>query len=866
MADAALHNLPIPPNPLLGRQEEVALARRLLTQSGVRLVTLTGPPGVGKTRLAVEIARSLVDDFPHGARFVDLSHLFESSQLLPFIARVLGASESFDRSGLEGLIEFLQDRRLLLVLDNFEPVVAGATDLARILSRCPQVQFLVTSRALLRLRWEHQVTVPSLSFPHPDQVRSAADLHGYPATALFVRRMLALKPDLDFDRNQARGIAEVCRRLDGLPLAIELAASRSRVLSLDALLGRLDSQLSLLDRGDRDLPARQQSLRRAIEASYDLLSPGEQALFRRLSVFVGGFTAEGAAEVADRPGCPDAAPTAAGLRDDELLDLTALVEHSLVREEVGGDVPRFGLLAAIREFAAEQREAAGETTATCRRHARCFQDLAIRLEPDLWAVAPGPALTLLESEQGNLRAALSWTLANDDAVMALRFANALWRFWSIRGHLKEGLAWLEAALERSDPGTGPLRARAFEAAGNLARTRGDYTRAVDYHQAGLEERRVDGDPWGIALSLNNLAVLAHDAGRLTDAQALFEQCLERLRDVGDRRAIAFTLSNLAGVLHEQGENGRAAELFEESITLFHLVQDRQGVAMGMLALATVARDNGDVARAQSLCLEGLNCCREIDDRQGMASALAALGELATDFGDAETALGRYEESLSLSRELGDKQGAAATQFRMAKLSLQRGNDGLAISLACQSLQLFDELAVPGRAVTCLELLADIAVKHAQQSAGVRFLALADRLRSGEPVSEHQGRGPSTPERRVYHLARVALGEEAFRSAWFTGQTLTIAQVVEEVAVLRGDLVRSTSPAGNGSAQPGSLLTPREHEVAALIASGLSNRDIATKLIISERTAANHVEHILNKLNLRSRTQVAAWLIRQQAEP
>ena len=787
--------MPPEPTPLLGRERDVARARRRLLDPDVRLLTLSGPPGVGKTRLARAVAAGLAEAFAHGAGFVDLAPVREPGRVGAAIAGAMGLRETGDRPLAETLAAALRQRALLLVLDNFEHLLAAAPLLVAMLEACPAVKLLVTSRAPLRVRWEHELPVPPLGLPPlpgPEAAPAPAELARYPAVALFVERARAARPDFALAEGNAGAVAAICVRLDGLPLAIELAAARIRLLPPPAILERLARPLGLLTGGPPDLPARQQTLRAAVGWSYALLGPDEQALFRRLAVFVGGCDLAAAAAVAA------ASAEAPAPGDSAVLDqLACLVNMSLLKtEERGGpsgaggpapEGPRFAMLETIREFAAERLVAAGELEATQRRHAAVYLALAERAEPELWGPREEAALARLEREHGNLRAALRWSLEGGEAELALRLGGSLWRFWVLRGHPGEGLQLLGAAVARGAPAGAPVRARALTAAGNLAWVRGELERSAAYHREALALRRPLGDVPGIAASLHNLANVASDRGDLAQARALYEESLALWRGVGDARRAAVTLHNLGDALRLEGDLDGAAALLAESLSLRRQGGDTWGIAVVLKDLGLLARLRGDLAQASAL----------------------------------------YAESLSLSRAVGGTLGIA----------------------------------------WCLEKLAEVAGAQGRLETGGRLLGAADALRRaiGSPLPPSE----QAAYQAILAGVREGLGEAPFARAWAEGQALgpepaaDLALRVAGAASRRARREPPPSPRPPGSpgrqATPGRL-TRREREVAALLAQGLSNREVAAALVVTLRTTEAHVTHVLTKLGLRSRAQVAVWAL------
>ena len=492
--DRHLHNLPAQPTTLLGREAEVAAARALLQQDGVRMVTLTGPGGTGKTRLGLQVGAELVDVFADGVWFVPLAAIADPALVVPAIAQSLGLSEVASQPLLNIVQDYLKDKQALLLLDNFEHLTSAASTISALLAACPTLKVLITSREPLRITGEREIPVPPLSLPSSRQVRglSPAAFLEYPAIRLFVERAQTVKPDFALTEAIAADVAAICLRLDGLPLAIELAAARVRVLPPGQLLARLDRRLKILTGGNRDLPARQQTLRAAIEWSHELLDPDEQSLFAHLAVFAGGCTLEAAEAVCGAHG---------GHEIDVLDGLDSLSQKSLLRPEEGSEGwTRFTMLETIREYALERLDASGEADSLRQAHARFFLDLAEAAEPQL--TGPDQVLWLdrLGTEHDNLRAALGWLERSSEREPWLRLSGALWRFWWVRGHMTEGRGWLARALAETDGLPPAVRAKSLSGAGILAESQGDYVQAKALHEESLALARQSGDRFAIAAS------------------------------------------------------------------------------------------------------------------------------------------------------------------------------------------------------------------------------------------------------------------------------------------------------------------------------------------------------------------------------
>lgn len=668
--DARRHNLPTQPTLLVGREHEVAAAVELLRRPEVRLLTLTGPGGTGKTRLSLQVAAELIDDFGDGVWFIPIANVFHPNLVITTIARTLGVVESGVQSVEDSLKDWLRDKRLLLVLDNFEQVVAAAPVVAELLAATSELKVLVTSRIVLRIAAEHEFPVPPLRLPHPQHLPPLEQLTEYAAVRLFIERAQAVKPDFQVTNANAPAVAEICHRLDGLPLAIELAAARSKLLAPQALLARLNRRLTLLTGGARDLPARQQTLRNTIDWSYSLLDEAEQRLFIRLAVFMGGCTLEAVEAICN----------ADDLALDTFEGLASLVDKSLLRQMEGlNDEPRFVMLETINEYAGERLKQQGDR-AVHRRHADYYVAFAEQAEAELAGAAQGTCLEQLESEHPNLRAALARALEHEDTELGLRLGAALWRFWKMRGHYTEGRRWLDAVLARSKEETSS-RASALSGSGVLADMQGDYVRANELHQESLALRRKLGDKPGIAASLDNLGVVAQLQNDYVRAAILHEESLALSRELVDKRGMARALNNLGIVAQEQGDIVRMKVYYEESLRLRRELNDKWGIASSLNNLGFAALALGDTKEAQPLFEESLALSREIQDKGGIASSLSNLGGVALSQGDYPKARKYYREGLALFQELEDRYGIAECLEGLAAVDVAQATSPKALRRA-----------------------------------------------------------------------------------------------------------------------------------------------------------------------------------------
>jgi predicted ATPase/transcriptional regulator with XRE-family HTH domain len=762
--------LPAPLTRLIGRDDDADAIMRLL-EGGARLLTLTGPPGIGKTRLALHVASAACERYADGAVFVPLAAIADHSLVLGALAEALAVAEG-GRPLADRLAEHLRGRELLLVLDNFEQVLDAAADVAELLARCPHVSVLATSQAALHLRGERRYPVAPLAVPRPGLPAIAAA--GFPAVALFVERAQEVEPDFALDEEGAAAVSDICARLDGLPLAIELVAAHCALLSPHALLARLGQRLALLADGPRDLPPRHRALRSAIGWSYNLLEPDDRLAFARLSVFADSFTLEAAAAVGG---------------EEAEAALARLVRRSLVQAEPQpGGARRFRLLETLREYAAEQL---GEGDSVRARHAAHFAALAGALPLAPNALAEERAIAALRPEEHNLRAALEWCVDGDPAL-GLQCATALRRYWLARGLLREGRSWLERLLARA--GETPQRAAALAAQGFLAFQQGDGAEAEALCAASLELHGRAGDALGAADALLTLGRVALQQARFCEAERRLSEALALWQRAGCEGGTADALRALSLVAKDRGDLGESARLCAASLELYRRAGNERDAARALYNLSAVAYWQGEFARSAELADEAATIFGALDDQMGLAYAREGAGMAAYRLGRHDEARGKLAASLAALCELGDRGGEALALYELGLVAHARGDAREAERLQRAGLALAWEIGDRRRVAFCLQGLA--AAAPLREAA--RLLGAADALREElqAPVL-----GPDREDYERCLAALRGLGGPAGAAAWAEGRAAPTAAIL---AACRGGtalpqtatpaLVRALAPA------------------------------------------------------------------------
>ncbi len=808
-------NLPHPISSFIGREREIADVERLIGSS--RLVTLTGPGGFGKTRLAIEATSQMLDLFPDGAWFVAFAPISDSTLVYQTIASALRVRESPGISLIETLRAYLVSKNLLLVFDNCEHLIKECAQVAdTLLQACPQLHILATSREALGIGGEEQYHVPSLSLPLPAETTSPGQMGKSEAVRLFVNRVALVQPAFALTVENSNLVAQICQRLDGMPLAIELAAARVRTLSIPQIAERLDDRFHLLTGGSRTAEPRQQTLMAALDWSYALLSEPERRVLLRLSIFAGGTTLEAAEAV-----CADQ-----GIKAGEVLELLSrLVDKSLVVVDnpEGGEM-RYRLLETIRQYAREKLGESGEVDESRNRHLNYFVQWVEKAEPHLFHPEQFVWLNRLEADHDNIRAGLEWSQVTVERANAgLRLAAVMGTFWKLRAYHTEGRMRLSAALA----------------------------------QPGAQQRTLTR-----AHALDRASALAFFQSDYSVVRALAEQNLAISRELGapGRLGVANALEILAEVATETGDYSAAPKLYEQALVIYREVGDLVGIADTLKMLGWGAMRIGDYEQAQSRLEEGLVACRQSGDLRQITSALAGLGELAVRRGQYERARDFLGESLDISRYSGEKWGIAIALGTLGWIALLRRDFREMKRLLSESLDVRMETGDRSGIAWCLQKLAEsTSLQSRFRSAAVIFGA-ASALRA--PVGSAMDAADRPDYDRLISRIRTELGEEIFAAAWAEGVSMPLDQVI---AYALSEPESAMADSGHTEKEKFGGLTVREREVAALIAHGKSNREIAETMTVGVKTVETYVTRIMNKLGFDSRVQIATWLIEKDLQ-
>ncbi len=856
------HPLPVPVTSLIGRDDIVASLSELLLRADVHLLTLIGPPGVGKTRLGIQVASNITKSFRADACFVELAAVHDNTQVVPAIAAALGLREEDSRPLIETVIGFLSDNPVLLVLDNFEQVITEASSITQLLTAARGLKVLITSRIVLHIAGEQMFSVPALPLPNLNDEATLDSLAQSPAVMLFIQRARAVNHALVLNEEQMWTIAKICTRLDGLPLAIELAAARMNVLSPDALFELLDQRLDFLHWNVVDRAPHHQALRAAILWSYELLKVDEQILFRRLGVFAGGCTLEAVQAV-----CSEGSSfNLEGKRCDQtnqspintLDSMSLLVDHSLVQQTTVSGEPRFKLLESLRAFALEQLETSGEIDQVRRSHAEyylCWVEHVFS-----WLQYPDQqTMERLDVEYENCKVAIKWSLASEEnKALGLRLVLVFYSYWRVRGFLSEGRQWLQAAITRNLDQKSMLLARAQACAAELARLQDHYKDAEGLAKASWFLAQSLNDQASMALSLVPLGWIDYTRNDLASARQKFESSLQLFQGLGNYAQVTIVLHDLAYLAMVQGNYDKAMTYYDEELRLSRANHHQLGSFWALHGMAWHAECCGDFKGATRLYKRCLTLAHELGHVDGVAVALNGLGTVARYEGKYSKAMVYYQQSQRVWRRLGRKAAIALTLQEQGYVALHQDATEQSAALFAESLGVAYKLGRTRSIAPSLSGLAAVACALGKYEQTVRLLSATVALLAAsgnvlEPINQKEFENSIA-------ATQTHLDARMFDQEWATGQKMELKEAIAEGTSLATSVALTRS--GNMFAHGLANLTKREVDVLRLVAQGLTNAQIATELLIGQGTVNTHLTHLYRKLKVSSRALATRIAIEQ----
>lgn len=860
---AHFNNLPTWLTQLVGREREIQAACALLERPEVRLLTMTGVGGIGKTKLATHVGEDLLEKFIHGVCWVSLSGINDPQFVLPAIAQALGLNGREHRPLIERLHAFLHDKHLLLLLDNFEQVAEAASLLPTLLSSCSQLKILVTSRAMLHLQGEYEFPVAPLALPDLKGFPPDESLLHYSAVALFVQRVQAVKQDFQLTKENARSIAEICVRLDGLPLAIELAASRMKIFNLGSLYSRLEQQLDVLTDGRKDAPQRHQTLRNMIQWSYDLLTNEEQCLFRRCCVFDRGFTFAAVEAIGNGAG---------DLKTPVFELIRSLIDKSLIlRVEQDDDDTRMYLLHVIREYGMELLISSGDLDQTRNALAVYYLRLAEEAEPALKGPMQALELHRLEPELENFRAALNILLEHNETEAALRLAIALQQVWMLGGYMNEGLYFLEQGIRATREGkslvAGNVVAKALGNAGRLAFWQNDPERATALlNESESLNRTLKENQQSLAATLHYQSNIAYNRGEIQRAAAMQVESLQLYQEIGDQKGIAELMLVTGAHALYKGDYDQARELCEEGLALVRNAGNTWIVAALLHYLGWIMFMQGNNESARKFSEESVSIFKMLGKSVFAVESRIVLAYIVDALGEQETAYVLHQESLAMGREMGSQDDIGRALCGVGHLTLRTGDLAQAREIYAESIAfLKGRWLIPRNKwalASSLEGMGEIAFIQEHHERAVQLYAVADAVRSAHGYYSSIGIERSFYDRTLTQTRRY-LGRETFASFWEQGHSMTPEQVLrlgskQETGLSKKEKISSVRVPV--VAPPCTNLTRREYQVLCLVAQGMTNSQIAEQLFVSMSTVDTHVRSIYGKLGVTSRVRATRYAV------
>ena len=849
--------LPIPLTPLVGRDRERVEIQDLLRTPSVRLVTMTGPGGVGKTRLALEIAANVAEAFPNGVWLVRLEAIRDVDLVLATIAQTVGIADSSAEDLADRVAAWLGPVAHLFLIDNFEQVAEASPILARLLQLCPGLRLLVTSRTSLGVPGEHEYSLAPLPLPASRTAIDPAQALEYPAVRLFVDRAREVAPSFQLNAETMADVLAICTRLDGLPLAIELAAARIKVLTPTALLERLGNRLQILRGGSRALPDRQKTMRDAIGWSYDLLGPDQAEVFRALGVFAGGFTLDAVEYVLGHG-------SSRHVYDPiDLLDyLVELVDGSLVRRtDQNSDQPRFGLFQTIQEFAVDALVSSGEANERQRAHAEWVIGLTETAEPELIGPHQVAWFDRLEVEHDNIRGALSFAIGAGDGDLAIRIPGRIWRFWWIRGHLTEGRRWLRQVMElyRGEPNL--ALAHCLRGAGALAEDQGDLDEAIDFNTRARDLAASLGDGRLVGQCINSLGSIASDSGRYEDALAYYEEARTHFERAGDRRGIASCVANIAGVSFYRGDFVDAIAAYEVSRQLLFEIDDRRGAAMLLSNIGACQYEQGHFDEARDSQEQAVVEFNDLGDELGAASALANLGSNYQQLGDLERAEQVSLRALEIMERNGIRRMAGYVRATLSGIMRDKGELAASAEWAASGIRLLAEVGDPAYVAGVSASTAELAMLLDRPEEAATLYGAVAAIRERLGVDLERERGEIATENRA--ALRRELGDERYAQCAGTGAGLSDDQVVAVVEQLIEIARKRPADPVEAALAEATGLAPNDLAIVRMVVSGTPHAQIASALQIEKRLVAQRIASIYAKTGTESQATLAAWAFKHR---